>query len=438
MTPHPPSLARYTLLAVLCSGCASTPRGQLISASSPRPAVAAVTRDTIVFLGVQLPSTGSAIGAHHDGLAKVRQYTIYLSADLESAWSQGLRDVGTELFGAAGYRLRIVSPLFSQLQSYEGVQQAIAGRVTSLTVNTYGRLAGGRTTASMTLDWEVLDLRSRNVIFRRQTYGEASVGGTSGAAVSHAFRAALQQLLAGQAFAGAFAQRSVPAAARSVPIVSVSWTRPLPAPSELITVRSHQLNPYASSSPLERALRATAAVIGSRGRGSAFIITRTGFAITNHHVVAGQEQLEVRLTDGRRRPARVIRSDSLVDVALIEIQCDSNCPTLELDPALTADVGAEVMAIGTPIDESLTNTVTRGIVSGLRLDAGVTLVQTDAAVNPGNSGGPLIDTRSGRALAVVTFKLTGRAEGLGFGVSIPDAMRVLGLRYQIGTVGRPN
>ena len=118
------------------------------------------------------------------------------------------------------------------------------------------------------------------------------------------------------------------------------------------------------------------------------MISRDGLALTNHHVIDGQHTLTALFADGRERPARVIRTNEEADIALIEIACEEDCWTVSLDDERPA-VGSDLFVIGTPLTESLSHTMTRGIVSGLRLSSGVTLIQTAAAVNPGNSGAPI-------------------------------------------------
>ena len=105
-------------------------------------------------------------------------------------------------------------------------------------------------------------------------------------------------------------------------------------------------------------------------------------------MIDGQHTLTALFADGRERPARVIRTNEEADIALIEIACEEDCWTVSLDDERPA-VGSDLFVIGTPLTESLSHTMTRGIVSGLRLSSGVTLIQTAAAVNPGNSGAPI-------------------------------------------------
>ena len=166
---------------------------------------------------------------------------------------------------------------------------------------------------------------------------------------------------------------------------------------------------------------------GNLALGSAFIISRDGLALTNHHVADGQDALTALFADGRERPARVVRTNEEADIALIEIACEEDCWTVSLDDE-DPEVGSDVFVIGTPVTESLSHTMTQGIVSGLRLSSGVTLIQTDAAVNPGSSGGPMADATSGRVIGVVTSKLIDeQIEGISFGVAINDALRVVGV-----------
>ena len=155
--------------------------------------------------------------------------------------------------------------------------------------------------------------------------------------------------------------------------------------------------------PVQRAAAGIIRLEGEAGLGTAFVISRSGLALTNHHVVVGQNQLLARFDNDRVVPVRVLRSDEEADVALIEVQCDPDCLTLSLGSANDVTLGSDIFALGHPA--GLTATVTRGIVGGLRRAGGVTLVQVDAALNTGNSGGPIIDAETGDVIAIVSFKL---------------------------------
>jgi len=131
-----------------------------------------------------------------------------------------------------------------------------------------------------------------------------------------------------------------------------------------------------------------------RGIGSGFIVSPEGHVITNHHVVRGAATVQVRLQDGRRFAARVLGSDPRTDLAVVKMDGVAGLPVLSLGDSDTLQVGELVLALGNPF--GLEQTVSLGIVSRKPARAGVAgpgfqFIQTDAAVNPGNSGGPLVN-----------------------------------------------
>src|SRR5262249_14155110 len=130
----------------------------------------------------------------------------------------------------------------------------------------------------------------------------------------------------------------------------------------------------------------------ARGAGSGFIVSPDGYILTNTHVVENAEEVTVRLTDRREFQAKVIGADERTDVAVIKINAN-NLPTLELGDPTKHHPGQWVLAIGSPF--GFENSATAGIVSAtarsLPSDNYVPFIQTDVAVNPGNSGGPLFN-----------------------------------------------
>ncbi len=170
-----------------------------------------------------------------------------------------------------------------------------------------------------------------------------------------------------------------------------------------------------------------------RGVGSGFIISADGFVLTNAHVVEGADEVFVTLTDKREFKAKIIGSDRRTDVALVKID-GSNLPRLTMGDSSKLRVGEWVIAIGSPF--GLENTVTAGIVSANSRDTGdyLPLIQTDVAVNPGNSGGPLINMR-GEVVGINSqiYSRSGGYMGISFAVPIAEAMRV---SEQLKTIGR--
>jgi S1-C subfamily serine protease len=208
----------------------------------------------------------------------------------------------------------------------------------------------------------------------------------------------------------------------------VAWRRPAPNPSDIVQLALSDRNPSSSTDTFERAAAAIFRLSGPQGTATGFLITRDGLALTNHHVVENQPLLEATLRDARRLRVRVLRSDPNTDVALVQVDCSTDCPTLTLATA-NPRIGTEVHIIGNPM--GLDYTLTRGVVSALRFVSGITVIQTDAALNPGNSGGPMLNARTREVLGIVSWKLTGTTvQGLGFAIATADALRVLGIEYR--------
>jgi serine protease Do len=161
-----------------------------------------------------------------------------------------------------------------------------------------------------------------------------------------------------------------------------------------------------------------------RGVGSGFILSADGFVMTNAHVVDGADELIVTLTDKREFKAKVIGADARTDVAVVKIEA-TGLPAVKIGDVNKLRVGEWVMAIGSPFN--LENTVTAGIVSAKQRDTGdyVPLLQTDVAVNPGNSGGPLLNMR-GEVVGINSqiYSPSGAYAGISFAIPIDEAMRV--------------
>ncbi len=161
-----------------------------------------------------------------------------------------------------------------------------------------------------------------------------------------------------------------------------------------------------------------------RGVGSGFVVDNTGLILTNHHVVDGADEIIVTLTDKREFKAKVIGSDKRTDVALVKIDT-TGLPAIKIGDPSKSKVGEWVLAIGSPF--GLENTVTAGIISAKARDTGdfLPFIQTDVAVNPGNSGGPLLNMR-GEVIGINSqiYSRTGGFMGISFAIPIDEAMRV--------------
>ena len=164
------------------------------------------------------------------------------------------------------------------------------------------------------------------------------------------------------------------------------------------------------------------------GIGSGFIINEEGYILTNYHVVKGAQEISVTLSNDVTTTAQIVNYDENQDVAMIKITDESvKIPaTVELGDSDSLQPGEEVIAIGTPLSTELSSTVTKGIISAtsrsVAVESGATmnLIQTDAAINAGNSGGPLVNTK-GEVVGINSSKISGEAvEGIGFSIPIND------------------
>ena len=180
---------------------------------------------------------------------------------------------------------------------------------------------------------------------------------------------------------------------------------------------------------------------GPRGRqslGSGFVVSADGYVVTNVHVVRGAGAIVVRLADHSEHEARLVGSDPRTDIALLKIEA-GGLPTLAFGDSDQLQVGEPVMAIGNPF--GLEQTVTTGIVSAKERFIGAgpydDFIQTDASINPGTSGGPLVDSR-GALIGINTaiFSQSGGSVGIGFAIPVNIAKEVLPQLRAAGTVVR--
>jgi serine protease Do len=258
------------------------------------------------------------------------------------------------------------------------------------------------------------------------------------------------------------AQQTQNAALPQVPAPTIPAARPLQDLSESFAAVAEHVKPsvvYIRSQRTERASQQRVPPGMERffprfrqqpeieqGSGSGFVVSADGYVLTNNHVVEGAEQVTVRLLDRREFKAKVVGTDPNTDVAVLKIDA-KNLPPMALGNSDDARVGEWVLAIGNPLGEGLTFTVTSGIVSakgralnGLpRAGQGSIqdFIQTDAAINPGNSGGPLVSVR-GEVIGInsAIASETGFYSGYGFAIPINLARTVMNQLIESGKVHR--
>lgn len=184
---------------------------------------------------------------------------------------------------------------------------------------------------------------------------------------------------------------------------------------------------------VDRVMPAVVLIETTTGRGSGFFV-RHDTLITNVHVVQNDGYVTLRRMDGSTVNARVESRAPAFDIAILKVAAPSASQAIiPMGSAHSLKPGQEIIVIGSALG-TLQNSVSRGIVSGLRTAGGATLVQTDAATNPGNSGGPMLD-RNGAVIGITTMGYK-NAEGLNFGVAIDHARDLLeGRQANLGTQG---
>lgn len=178
-----------------------------------------------------------------------------------------------------------------------------------------------------------------------------------------------------------------------------------------------------------------------RGLGSGVIVSEEGYILTNNHVIAETDEINVRLFNGNEVTAELVGTDPQTDIAVLKVDVD-NIPTVELGDSDGLKVGSFVLAIGSPLRESLAHTVSMGIVSAKgrslnELTAYGDYIQTDAAINPGNSGGALIDV-NGQLVGInsAIASRSGGNDGIGFAIPINLAERIMNDLIEDGEVSR--
>ncbi|WP_179958293.1 S1C family serine protease [Chitinimonas arctica] len=307
----------------------------------------------------------------------------------------------------------------------------VAGQVNKLELSACYPLAGfgnyrdSKGGAYVQVAWQVYGQLERKVVYEVTTEGSYQSDSSAPMGIeknlANAFGLSVQNLLADRKFNDLVTRREL--GGKSVATGGINSIA-----EDSVTLNLKSASPLGVS--LEAARNATLTVYAGSGHGSGFIISPEGYAITNEHVVREARFVTVRLANGRKIVADVVRADSARDVALLKLR-EENLPAATLARSTQPAVGTDVFAIGTPLRDELDITVTRGIVSAYRDDRGQKFLQSDAQVHPGNSGGPLV-AADGRVVGIaVQGYMIGRAsQNLNFFVPIDDAVAALRITFR--------
>ncbi|MBY0402249.1 trypsin-like peptidase domain-containing protein [Myxococcota bacterium] len=283
---------------------------------------------------------------------------------------------------------------------------------TSVTTTKFEQISGR---ARMDVELQIFDSLERRMVAKTRVSGHSVVSGRKGQPMPPAFLSALRVALADPEFVAPLRK----ATARSAS---------LPFAGKLLPLHRCPVHDLDLPRDLPRAQSAVVVVVVGSASGTGTIVSDDGYTLTAAHVVGTESKATLRFKSGLELPAEVVRVDSGRDAALLKVPGRGHA-CLRTDGE-TVKVGTEIWAIGNPITEELARSVTRGVASGNRTIRGLSYLQTDAAVNPGNSGGPLLDA-AGQLRGIVVTKVSNEAiEGLGFAVPIGDAESALGLVWK--------
>ncbi len=281
--------------------------------------------------------------------------------------------------------------------------------------------------AKIKIEWQLFDTRTRTIVYKKEG------GAQSGEVVIDLFHT------------GATANYSYPVDVRSA--IDVALHRgidELMSDPDLITLLKKKKIDYEAFTPEEPieiaevkssqesraaindAIENTVTILSGSGHGSGFFVSSDGLIITCEHVLGGKKEVDVMVSKGVILKAQVHRSNQAFDVALVQVIGAETTPVpLQVKTSLTA--GDVVYSVGTPGSVSFASSLSRGIVSGFRMIEANQYIQTDASVSPGNSGGPLINSK-GEVVGIVNAKLIGTGvEGVGLAIPIDEALEKLNI-----------
>ncbi len=278
--------------------------------------------------------------------------------------------------------------------------------------------------AEVDVEWQVLDYYQRKLftVRKRAKSGEFAIKGHSDnlekAVRSRIFESLVDAL--NYSLVGLLDENTVKQHLKIKPSVA----RPVYAKLQIAQPSSDE------NAKLNELIKSSVTVKTPDGHGSGFFISKDGYVITNLHVVANQEKaVELILHDGSKVKAELVRQSDTHDLALLKTKLSTEIKPLGIFTGKESDIGEEVWAIGTPKDISLGQTVSKGIISGLRTNNDTKYLQTDVSINSGNSGGALV-AKNGEVQGIVTAKIFGAGvEGISFAIPTQYIFSDLNIEY---------
>ena len=413
-------LCTVVCLGLLLAGCITPTEVKQVSAAQPIEVQPLEKKKPIMFRKIVIKiKRGEEVGTIYAGWLDVPQRKLYwekggyvnvTDQDLDQRFREELEAANYEVVGDS-------DALFDDPSDWKA-ELLVAGLVTDLKLSPHfpngglGNFIDSRATAYIKVEWQVYSRLDRKVVLKLVTEGsddqKKSTKNGADDALSDAFSMAVRNLLAEKQFHDL--------------VVSSGESK-----MEGRSASVHFKNPETSSNVVDKLPDIETSVVtlfAGDEMGSGFVVSDDGYLLSDQHVVGDSRYVRIKFSTGLEVNGEVVSINRARDVALIKCG-QQGLKSLPIRQTLP-NAGEEVYAIGTPEQQNLNQTVTRGIVSGFRNMDGVNYIQSDVAINPGNSGGPLID-KNGNVIGIAVLKRTD-AEGLGFFIPIGEAIHALDIK----------
>lgn len=411
------------LIGLILSGCQTTtvtPVAQTAPPPPPRPKPILMETGesrpvSFARLIINVPEDKTIGHAYHNGTS----FDTYDAPDLAVGSDRFALIARDELTRANYDVLGGENLVFGDDESAKA-RYSIGGELVDMSLNTYSTsslfVAMSKPTmkASVTVNWQIYDTFRREVVYTEKTTGRKNYGEIDSNFIYSCYREAMRNLLASESFHARLSKFAEAPEMEGETLIG---------DSSLISLNLGEPVAVTLPSDFESILPGVVTIKPGAGHGTGFLITSNGYVLTAAHVVSGLDAVMVRLRSGLELEAEVVRYHPQRDVALLKLP-GSGFQPLALAKA-SANLGSDVYTIGNPLDERLSFSIAKGIMSAEREIEDVNFIQTDIAVNPGNSGGPLMNDQ-GEVLGIISWKVNLPGfEGLSFAVPLREAMQEL-------------
>lgn len=404
----------------LITGCASSAKITPISINEPIAIPLDKKSKPLLFKKIVVKlKRGEDIGAIQGGLLCVAQSELIWLGGKVTVSGDEFTDVFKDELVKANYDV-VGDPnaLFDDPSEWKA-EYLIAGLVNEMQANLcypwsgFGNWSSGKGEAYMKVNWQIYSRLERKVIKEFTTEGSNKVtdAGPTGPidVFLNAFAVATQNLIAEKGFNDLVLGNTTMVKNQSFSSIKIS-----------------KLNNYNNpiNNNIDNIRSSVITIFAGDGHGSGFYISNDGYILTNAHVVGGAKFVKIKLLTGREILGEVLRKNDKRDIALIKAE-ESFSAGIPIDTK-PVNIGEEVYAVGSPLDERFSTTLSKGIVSNYYNDSGINYIQSDVNVQPGSSGGPLLDSNGNLIGLTVSGIIIGRSTtGLNFFIPINEALNIL-------------